>query len=96
MPGLGQIYVGETRNGLIRLGVAAAALAAVIAPVYVAAQRGKDLTWNHDWPLLASGFGGVIVLSLDYTASYQDAIPGVVQWNERVEDEFNHLHPEAP
>ncbi len=96
IPGLGQMYVGETRNGLIRLGVAVAALAAVIAPVYVAAHRGSDLAWNHDWPLLATGLGGAIVLSFDYTSSYEDAMRGVVQWNERAEAEFNHLHPEAP
>ncbi len=96
IPGLGQMYVGKTRNGLIRLGVAVAALAAVIAPVYVAAHRGSDLAWNHDWPLLATGLGGVIVLSFDYTSSYEDAMRGVVQWNERAEAEFNHLHPEAP
>lgn len=96
IPGLGQMYVGETRNGLIRLGVAVATLAAVIAPVYVAAHRNSNLTWHRDWPLIASGFGGLIVLSLDFTSSYEDAMRGVVQWNERAEAEFNHLHPEAP
>jgi tetratricopeptide (TPR) repeat protein len=96
IPGLGQMYVGETRNGLIRLGVAVAALAAAIAPIYVAAHRSNNLTWNHDWPLLASGLGGLIVLSFDFTSSYEDAMRGVVRWNERAEDKFNRLHPEAP
>jgi len=96
IPGLGQMYVGETRNGLIRLGIAVVSLAAVIAPVYVAAHRNSHLTWRRDWPLIASGFGGLIILSFDYTSSYEDAMRGVVQWNERAEDEFNHLHPEGP
>lgn len=96
IPGLGQMYFGETRNGLIRLGVAVVALAAVIAPIYIAHHRNVNLTWSHDWPLIASGFGGLIVLSFDYTSSYEDAMRGVVQWNERAEAEFNHLHPEAP
>jgi hypothetical protein len=96
IPGLGQIYVGETRNGLTRLGVAAVALAAVAAPFYIAHHRNEKLTWSRDWPLIASGFGGLIVLSFDYTTSYEDAMRGVVQWNERAEAEFNHLHPEAP
>jgi len=96
IPGLGQIYVGETGSGLVRLGVAAVALAAVIVPIYVAVQRGSDLAWNHDWPLLATGIGGAIVLSFDFTSSYEDAIRGVVLWNERSEAEFNRRHPEAP
>jgi hypothetical protein len=96
IPGLGQMYIGETGNGLVRLGVAAAALAAVIAPVYIGFRRGSDLTWNHDWPLLAAGLGGVIVLSLDYTSSYENAVRGVVLWNERAEADFNHRHPDAP
>ncbi|HET6369596.1 MAG TPA: hypothetical protein VFG95_00270 [Nitrospiria bacterium] len=96
IPGLGQMYVGETGNGLIRLGVAVAALAAAIAPIYIAAHRTDNLTWNQDWPLLALGVGGLIVLSFDYTSSYEDAMRGVVQWNERAEDYFNRLHPEAP
>jgi hypothetical protein len=96
IPGFGQMYVGETRNGLIRLGVAVAALAAVVAPLYIANHRNANLTWSRDWPLISAGFGGLIVLSFDYTTSYEDAMRGVVQWNERAEAEFNHLHTEAP
>lgn len=95
-PGLGQMYVGETRNGLIRLGVAIAALVAVVVPIYTAAHGGDELTWNHDWPLLATGVGGLIVLSFDYTSSYEDVMRGVVQWNERAEADFNRTHPMAP
>ena len=96
IPGLGQMYVGETRNGLFRLGVAIAALAAVIVPIYTAAHGGDELTWNRNWPLLATGVGGLIVLSFDYTSSYEDAMRGVLQWNERAEAEFNRTHPMAP
>lgn len=94
LPGLGQIYVDETRSGLIRLGIAAGALAAIIIPAYIATH--KKTTWKHDWPLLATGIGGLIVLSFDYTSSYEDAMRGVVEWNERAEAVFNRTHPEAP
>jgi hypothetical protein len=96
IPGLGQMYVGETHSGLIRLGVAIAALAAIMVPIYTAAHRGDALTWNNDWPLLATGLGGLIVLSFDYTSSYEDAMHGVVKWNESAEAEFNRTHPMAP
>lgn len=96
IPGLGQMYVGETRNGLMRLGIAVAALVAVAAPVYTAARRGSSLTWGDDWPLLVTGVGGLVVLSFDYTSSYEDAMRGVVQWNERAESDFSLAHPAAP
>lgn len=96
VPGLGQIYVDETRNGLTRLAVAVAAAVAVVAPIYIAAQRGSDLAWNRDWPFLATGLGGLIVLNFDYASSYEDAMRGVVEWNERAEAAFNHAHSEAP
>lgn len=96
IPGLGQFYVGETRNGVIRLSIATAAAVAVIVPIIAASRRRSELNWNHDWQLLASGLGGLIVLSFDYTSSYQDAMRGVVQWNERSEAKFNTDHPQAP
>lgn len=96
VPGLGQMYVGEVRNGSIRLGVAAVALGAVIAPFYAAHHRNRKLSWPDDWPLIAAGLGGLIVLSFDFTTSYEDAMRGVVLWNERAEAEFNRLHPDAP
>ena len=91
IPGLGQIYVGETGNGIVRLAVAVVAAVAVAVPAYITAHRR-----SNDWPLLATGLGGLIVLSFDYTSSYEDAMRGVVEWNERAEDSFNHVHPEAP
>ena len=95
LPGLGQIYVGETKNGVIRLSIAAAAAIAVAVPILIAANRDRESTWSKDWPLLATGLGGLIVLSFDYTSSYEDAMRGVVQWNERAEAAFNNSHPEA-
>ncbi len=91
IPGFGQMYLGETRNGLVRLGIAVAALVAVAAPAYAAA-RGR-----HVSPLeVAAGLGGLIVLSFDFTSSYDDAVRGVVRWNERAESEFNRANPSAP
>ncbi len=96
LPGLGQIYVGETKSGIWRLSVAAIAAAAIAYPFYVASQRGNDLKWDRDWQLLLTGLGGLIVLSFDYTSSYQDAMRGVVQRNEQAERKFEETHPDAP
>lgn len=96
LPGLGQIYVGETKSGVIRLSIATAAAVAIAIPIITAINRNNDLSWSKDWPLLATGLGGLIVLSFDYTSSYEDAMRGVVQWNERAESEFNRAHPDAP
>jgi hypothetical protein len=96
VPGLGQFYLGHTLSGTVRLAVGVGSLALIAVPIYVAFQRGSDLSWSHDWPLLATGLGGLIVLSIDYTLSYQDAIAGVVEYNDRVEADFERRHPEAP
>jgi hypothetical protein len=96
IPGGGQFYVGETGNGMVRLGVALAAVAAVVIPVVIASRRGSDLSWKHDWPLLGTGVLGLSVLSFDYTSSYEDAMRAVVQWNEKHESDFNQAHPDAP
>lgn len=96
VPGLGQLYVGETGSGIARMSIAIVAAAAAVIPLFVAAHRSSELNWSHDWPLLASSVGGFIVLSFDYTSSYNDAMRGVVQWNERQEMNFNAGHPSAP
>jgi hypothetical protein len=96
LPGLGQIYVGEPLNGAVRLAIAVVGAALVAAPLVVAYERRQDLTWHHDWPLLVVGVGGLALLSIDYTAAYQDALRGVVDYNERVENEFETRHPDAP
>lgn len=95
IPGAGQIYVGETRNGLVRLAIAAAAAAAVIAPSVIAYQR-SDLSLDNDWPLLLTAIAGATVLTVDYTNSYQDALRGVLEYNERSERAFEDDHPDAP
>lgn len=96
LPGSGQIYVGETNNGIVRLIVAAIAAAAIIYPISIASKRDRESNWSQDAPLLALGLSGLIVLSVDYTTSYEDAMRGVVQWNEKKETEFNLQHPDAP
>lgn len=96
VPGLGQFYVGRPLSGTVRLGVALAGLAAVVIPAVVAYDRRAELTWRHDWPLLAASVGGLLVLSFDYTASYEDAMRGVVEWNERAQATFEDQHPAAP
>ena len=96
VPGMGQFYVHDYASGAARLGIALAAAAAIIVPIVMGAQRGSDLTWRQDWPLLVSGTAGLIVLSFDYTSSYEDAQKGVVHWNEREEAKFEDTHPPAP
>ena len=64
IPGLGQFYVGEPVNGSVRLAMALAATAAIVTPAVIGFERGSDLTFKHDWPLLARG---LVVLSIDYT-----------------------------
>ncbi len=96
VPGLGQMYLGRYGAGVGYLSVAMAATAMIVAPLAVGYERRNDLSWGHDWPLLALGVGGLLLLSLDYTAAYQDAVARVVQWNERVEDAFEETHPDAP
>ncbi len=58
IPGLGQLYVGETKNGVIRIGVAATAAAAILVPAYIASHRKNALVWSKDWGLLLSGLSG--------------------------------------
>ena len=91
IPGLGQMYLGETRNGLVRLGIAVASLLVAAAPVYAAAHGGHNSSLD-----VAAGVVGLIVLSFDFTSSYEDTMRGVVRWNERVESEFNLANQSAP
>ena len=96
VPGFGQFYVGERLNGAIHLTVGLASVAAISLPLYVVYERRSNLTWHRDWPLFAISFAGLIALSIDYTASYEGAMRGVVQWNERAEAAFEDAHPDAP
>lgn len=96
LPGAGQIYEGRVGSGILGLGVGLTSAALVVLPSYLAYERRQDLNWGRDWPLLAGGMVGAIALSLDYTSAYQDAVRGVVRFNEASEDEFRKTHPEAP
>lgn len=96
VPGIGQMYVGEYGDGVARLGIALASLAMVVTPSYMVVQRQQDLSWGRDWPLLGIGMVGLIALSLDYTAAFQDSMQEVVEFNERNENAFGELHPLAP
>jgi hypothetical protein len=91
IPGFGQMYLGETLNGISRLAIAVASLIAVAVPVYSATHGGHSSTLD-----VAVGIGGLIVLSFDFTSSYEDAMRGVVRWNDHAEFEFNLAHPSAP
>jgi len=96
IPGLGQFYLGQALSGTVRLAIGLGSVAMIALPIYVAYERRHDLSWSHDWPLLVTGLGGLIVLSIDYTVSYQDAMRGVVEFNDRVEADFESRHPGAP
>jgi len=95
-PGAGQMYERRWTAGAIHLGVALAGAAMVASPSYTAYLRQHHLTWRRDWPLLAISTGGAVVISIDYTAAYQDAVRGAVEFNERREAAFEAAHPDAP
>lgn len=96
LPGLGQAYVGQYYSAGSRFTVALGALAMILVPVTVAFTRNQDLNWGRDWPLLAVGLGGAVVLNLDYTLSYQDALRQTLRFNEVEEANFLRQHPNAP
>ncbi|MFL5350778.1 MAG: hypothetical protein ACJ8AT_38905 [Hyalangium sp.] len=91
IPGAGQLYVGETANGLVRLGISLGFAALAVVPLVSLAHE-RHLRWI---PILLStaGFTG---LQVSYTAAYQDAQRAVLQFNERQEAAFSTAHPEAP
>jgi len=78
LPGAGQIYVGETGNGLARLTIASAFAALAIVPLVV-------LVKNHsvEWLPIVLSTAGFIGLQVSYTAALQDAQRGVLNFNER-------------
>jgi len=96
IPGLGELYVGDKVGGAIHLTFGVASLAAIAVPIAIAYDRRASLTWRRDWPLVAASFAGLIGLSIDYTVSYEGAMRGVVEWNERAEAGFEDAHPDAP
>jgi hypothetical protein len=96
VPGLGQMYVGNYGSGAVRLAIALATTAMIATPAAIAFERRGDLSWGHDWPLLLTAAIGATLLAIDYSSSYQDAMRGVLEYNERREDAFEAAHPEAP
>lgn len=96
LPGLGQVYAGEIRNGAIRIAIAVIASGMVLVPSAIALRRASDLSWNRDWPLLVTGIAGAIILTTDYSSSYHDALRAVLEYNERTERAFEDSHPAAP
>ncbi|MDB5103610.1 MAG: Outer rane lipoprotein [Fibrobacteres bacterium] len=91
LPGAGQMYIGNTRSGLVRFTIAAAfASAALIPPLFMIKNR------ELDWPGLALSAVGFIGLQVSYTLAFQDAQSGAILFNEREEDASRKRHPEAP
>lgn len=91
LPGLGQIYAGETANGVVRM-VLATAFATLFAVPLVVAVRQNSLGWQR----LAASTLGFIGLQVVYTTSYQDAQRAALEYDERAEAAFMAAHPAAP
>jgi len=68
----------------------------IVTPVVIGYNRRSELQWGADWPLLLSAVVGLVVLNVDCTVSYEDAIRAVIQSNEREQSLFEARHPEAP
>lgn len=91
IPGAGQIYIGETANGMVRFSIAAAfASAALLPPIFMIKNR------QLDWPGLLLSATGFIGLQVSYTFAFQDAQRGAVLFNEAKEKGFEERHPNAP
>ena len=91
LPGGGQLYVGETLNGSIRLGIAVGFAALALVPAIHLIQQQK-----FQWlPAVLSALG-VIGLEVTYSTSFEDAQRAVLQFNERQEHTFELAHPDAP
>jgi hypothetical protein len=91
LPGLGQIYAGETLNGVVRMALAIGFAALFTVPL-VAAVHQDSLGWKR----LAASSAGLIGLQVDYTTSYQDAQRAALEFDEREEAAFLAAHPDAP
>lgn len=93
VPGLAHFYLGEYQSGLIRLGIAIAAASAIAASTYSATSAGNS-SWQPG--SITAGLIGFTVLSYDYADSYEDAMAGVVRYNEKTEQDFEERFPDAP
>lgn len=88
LPGAGQIYCGETLNGVVRLSVAAGFGALALVPIVTMVQERK-----FGWLPTALSLVGIVGLQVTYTTSYQDAERAVLEYNERQEAGFAARHP---
>jgi hypothetical protein len=99
IPGAGQIYAGETGNGLARIAIAIVGAALVAVPSVLAAtkaNRHEHITTGQAFAYAGTAVGGLVILSIDYTLAYQDGLRAVMQFNERAEMSFEDRHAEAP
>lgn len=91
LPGAGQIYVGKTASGWIRLGLAGACTAAaLLPPAFMLRDR------RVDWAGLAISAVGFIGLQISYTLAFEDAQRGALLFNEDKENRFRASHADAP
>ncbi|MGZ6142414.1 MAG: tetratricopeptide repeat protein [Myxococcales bacterium] len=91
LPGLGQIYAGETLNGVVRMVLGLGFATLMTAPLVVAARQ-SSLGWQRvAWSSL-----GFIGLQVVYTTSFQDAQRAALEFDEREEAAFMAAHPAAP
>jgi len=91
LPGLGQIYAGETLNGVARLALAVSFAALFAVPLALAVHE-DALGWKR----VAASTAGLIGLQVVYTTSYQDAQRAALEYDERQEAAFLAAHPRAP
>ena len=91
LPGLGQIYAGETLNGIVRM-VLAAGFATLFAVPLIQAVNQDSLGWKR----IAWSTAGFIGLQVIYTTSFQDAQRAALDFDEREEAAFMAAHPQAP
>jgi hypothetical protein len=98
IPGGGQMYVGKWGNGFVRLGIATFFAAVAVTPVVVGYEEHRSGTLSGTRAALLAGlsFIGLVGVEVSYTDAYQDAQHRALEYNERVERDFNAAHPDAP
>jgi hypothetical protein len=91
IPGGGQLYVGETLNGSVRLGIGLGFAALALVPA-IHLIREQKFSWL---PAVLSAIG-IVGLEVSYSTGFEDAQRAVVQFNEAHEHAFELAHPDAP
>jgi len=90
IPGAGQWYCGETKNGWIRFG-AINASALVLGVGAVGLAHGANPFLSGALALL-----GFVAVDVTWTSSMYDAERAAFDYNERIEEEFHRRHPLPP